>query len=231
MAMRQIILDTETTGLDPKQGHRLVEIGCLEVVNYVPTGRIFHAYLNPNRSMPLEAFNVHGLSEEFLKDKPRFEEIAEEFLGFIEDHQLVIHNAQFDMKFINHELISIGKVELDMNRAIDTLRIARQKFPGAQASLDALCRRFKIDNSARTNHGALLDAELLAEVYLELCGGRQPHLTLSSAHAKPLTVHNTPLTKVLLPQRSHNPSAEELEQHELFLKKLMNPMWRHYQQN
>jgi DNA polymerase-3 subunit epsilon len=229
--MPQIILDTETTGLDPKQGHRLVEIGCLEVVNYMPTGRIFHAYLNPDRSMPIEAFNVHGLSEEFLKDKPKFEEIAEEFLRFIEDHQLVIHNAQFDMKFINHELITIGKVELDMNRAIDTLLIARQKFPGAQASLDALCRRFKIDNSARTNHGALLDAELLAEVYLELCGGRQPHLTLSNEDAKPLTVDTTLFNKVSLPPRSHNPNPEELEQHELFLKKLMNPMWYHYQQN
>ncbi|MBL0941617.1 MAG: DNA polymerase III subunit epsilon [Alphaproteobacteria bacterium] len=229
--MRQIVLDTETTGLDPKQGHRLVEIGCLEVVNYMPTGRVFHAYLNPDRSMPIEAFNVHGLSEEFLKDKPKFEEIAEEFLGFIEDYPLVIHNAQFDMKFINHELITIGKVELDINRAIDTLHIARQKFPGAQASLDALCRRFKIDNSARTNHGALLDAELLAEVYLELCGGRQPNLTFSNEGAKPLTGDRTLFNKVSLPPRSHHPSVEELEQHKLFLKKLMKPMWSHYQQN
>jgi len=229
--MRQIILDTESTGLDPKQGHRLVEIGCLEVVNYMPTGRIFHAYLNPDRSMPIEAFNVHGLSEEFLKDKPRFAEVVEEFLEFIEDHPLVIHNAQFDMKFINHELITIGKVGLDINRAIDTLRIARQKFPGAQASLDALCRRFKIDNSARTNHGALLDAELLAEVYLELCGGRQPHLALGNDEAtQSLTVDTSQLKKALLPLRSHNPSIEEVEQHKLFLKKLMNPMWRHYQQ-
>jgi DNA polymerase-3 subunit epsilon len=227
--MRQIILDTESTGLDPKQGHKLVEIGCLEIVNYIPTGRTFHTYLNPERSMPLEAFNIHGLSEEFLKDKPRFIEVAKEFLEFIEDQMLVIHNAQFDLKFINHELELLGKTPLHTNRTIDTLLIARQKFPGAQVNLDALCRRFKIDNSARTKHGALLDAELLAEVYLELCGGRQPDLVLTNETTKTSAKHSIQVQNPSLPPRPHNPNLAELEQHKLFLKKLMNPIWNSYQ--
>lgn len=223
--MRQIILDTETTGLDPKQGHRLVEIGCLEVFNYIPTGRVFQVYINPKRDMPVEAFNVHGLSEEFLKDKPLFSDIIDDFLDFIEDCPLVIHNAQFDMKFINHELKSIGKPGIDLNRTIDTLQIARRKFPGAQASLDALCRRFKVDNSTRAKHGALLDAELLAEVYLELCGGRQPDLILPNQTATPFEDGAVQIQAAALKPRPHHPSLAELEQHGRLVQKLMNPIW------
>lgn len=178
--MREIILDTETTGLRPAEGHRLVEIGCLELINHVPTGEIFHCYINPERDMPEAAFAVHGLSEEFLRDKPLFKSVAEEFLGFIETSPLIIHNAAFDLSFLNAELSLIDRDPLSPERAIDTLEIARRKFPGAQNNLDALCRRFNVDNSNRTRHGALLDAELLAEVYLELIGGRQPGLILDT---------------------------------------------------
>ncbi|MGB3809027.1 MAG: DNA polymerase III subunit epsilon [Parvibaculum sp.] len=179
--MRQIVLDTETTGLSPADGDRLVEIGCLEIVNQVATGVVFHKYINPERDVPKGAFDVHGLSEEFLRDHPKFAEIAEEFLAFIDDAPLVIHNASFDMGFINHELKRAGHAALNNDRAIDTLLIARKRFPGAQNSLDALCRRFNVDNSNRVKHGALLDAELLAEVYLELMGGRQPGLVLDAS--------------------------------------------------
>ncbi|MFZ2467879.1 MAG: DNA polymerase III subunit epsilon, partial [Parvibaculum sedimenti] len=172
--MRQIVLDTETTGLSPDEGHRLVEVGCLEVFNHVPTGNVFHRYMNPERDMPEGAFRVHGLSAEFLRDKPKFAEVVDEFLEFIGDAELVIHNAGFDMTFLNAELKWVGRPPLAAARAVDTLMIARKRFPGAQNSLDALCRRFNIDNSGRVKHGALLDAELLAEVYLELMGGRQP---------------------------------------------------------
>lgn len=174
--MREIVMDTETTGLDPFAAHkdRIVEIGGVELWNHVPTGKVYHQYINPERDMPQEAFDVHGLSEEFLRDKPVFAAIAEEFLAFVGDAKLVIHNASFDMKFINAELSWLNRPPLPMDQAIDTLKIARKKFPGAQASLDALCRRFGIDNSARTLHGALLDSEILADVYLELIGGKQP---------------------------------------------------------
>jgi len=172
--MREIVLDTETTGLDPHEGHRIVEIGAVEIFNGLPTGRTYHQYFNPQRNMPAEAFAVHGLGDDFLKDKPVFADIANDFVTFIGDAQLVIHNASFDMKFINAELSWINKTPIPLNKAIDTLQIARKKFPGSPASLDALCRRFNIDNSARTLHGALLDSEILAEVYLELSGGRQP---------------------------------------------------------
>jgi DNA polymerase-3 subunit epsilon len=178
--MRQIVLDTETTGLSPQGGDRLVEIGCLEIVNQVATGESFHVYINPERDVPIEAFNVHGLSAEFLSDKPRFAEVADTFLEFIADAPLVIHNASFDMGFINNELKMTARPIIEMARAIDTLLIARKRFPGAQNSLDALCRRFGIDNSNRIKHGALLDAELLADVYLELMGGRQPGLVLDA---------------------------------------------------
>ena len=180
--MREIVLDTETTGLDPTTGDRIVEIGAVELLNHLPTGKTFHKYLNPERNMPEEAQAVHGLTEEFLKDKPVFSQIVDDFLTFIKDSKLVIHNASFDMKFINAELELVGKTILPTDKAIDTLGIARKKFPGAPASLDALCRRFNIDNSARTLHGALLDSEILAEVYLELIGGRQPDFGLSDAH-------------------------------------------------
>lgn len=181
--MREIVLDTETTGFDPESGDRIVEIGAVELFNHLPTGRTYHQYINPERSMPAEAFEVHGLGDEFLRDKPVFAKIAQEFLDFVQDAKLVIHNASFDMKFLNAELGWVKKPLLPQDRAIDTLTIARKRFPGSPASLDALCRRFGIDNSSRTLHGALLDSEILAEVYLELVGGRQPDFGLSQAHA------------------------------------------------
>lgn len=177
--MREIVLDTETTGFDPETGDRIVEIGAVELLNHVPTGRTYHQYINPERAMPQEAFEVHGLGDEFLADKPKFAEIVEAFLDFVADAKLVIHNATFDMKFLNAELTWVKRPILPADRAIDTLAIARRRFPGSPASLDALCRRFGIDNSARTLHGALLDSEILAEVYLELIGGRQPDLVLA----------------------------------------------------
>lgn len=176
--MREIVLDTETTGLDPETGDRIVEIGALELLNHLPTKKTFHRYLNPERDMPAGAFAVHGLSAEFLADKPVFAAIAREFLEFVQGAKLVIHNASFDMKFLNAELTGAGLPKLPPDQAVDTLEIARRKFPGAQNSLDALCRRFGVDNSSRQKHGALLDSEILAEVYLELIGGRQPGLML-----------------------------------------------------
>ncbi|MFP4269422.1 MAG: DNA polymerase III subunit epsilon, partial [Alphaproteobacteria bacterium] len=172
--MREIVLDTETTGLAPEAGDRIVEIGCVELVNHVPTGRTYHQYLNPERAMPAEAFAVHGLGDDFLADKPRFGEIADAFLRFVGDAGLVIHNAEFDIKFLDAELVRAGRPPLGLARATDTLALARKRFPGAPASLDALLKRFEVDGSARVLHGALLDCELLAEVYLHLLGGRQP---------------------------------------------------------
>ena len=182
--MREIVLDTETTGFEPNEGDRIVEIGAVELFNHLPTGRTYHQYINPKRNMPEAAFNVHGLSEEFLSDKPVFKDIVQEFIDFIKNSKLVIHNASFDMKFLNAELGWVNRPALPMHQAIDTLAIARRKFPGSPASLDALCRRFGIDNSSRTLHGALLDSEILAEVYLELVGGRQPDLVLSGREVK-----------------------------------------------
>ena len=176
--MREIVLDTETTGLEPATGDRIVEIGAVELLNHMPTGKTWHRYINPDRAMPKEAFEVHGISDDVLRDKPRFAAVARDFLAFIGEATLVIHNAPFDMKFLNHELAAAGLPTLPMSRAFDTVALARQKFPGSPASLDALCRRFGVDNSAREKHGALLDSEILAEVYLELIGGRQPDLTL-----------------------------------------------------
>ena len=177
--MREIVLDTETTGFEPAEGDRIVEIGAVELMNHVPTGRTYHQYINPQRAMPAEAFEVHGLGDDFLRDKPVFAAIADDFIAFIGDAKLVIHNAAFDMKFLNAELGWVNKPALPMDRAVDTLAIARRRFPGSPASLDALCRRFGIDNSSRTLHGALLDSEILAEVYLELIGGRQPDFALA----------------------------------------------------
>jgi len=177
--MREIVLDTETTGFDPESGDRLVEIGAVELNGHMPTGRTYHQYINPEREVPQEAVEVHGLTYDFLRDKPVFSTVAQDFLDFIGDAKLVIHNAAFDMKFLNAELGWLGKPTIPWEQAIDTLEMARRKFPGSPASLDALCRRFNIDNSARTLHGALLDSEILAEVYLELIGGRQPDLVLS----------------------------------------------------
>lgn len=178
--MREIVLDTETTGIEPAEGHRIVEIGCVELYNHVPTRRSFHRYINPERDMPQDAFEVHGLSQDFLSNQPVFRSVAREFLDFVGDANLVIHNAAFDMKFLNAELGWAGLPHLPLTRAVDTLAIARKRFPGSPGSLDALCRRFGIDNSRREKHGALLDSEILAEVYLELIGGRQPDLVLSA---------------------------------------------------
>ena len=178
--MREIVLDTDTTGFEPETGDRIVEIGAVELLNHMPTGEHFHVYINPERAMPEAAFAVHGLGDDFLRDKPVFAAVAQKFLDFIGDARLVIHNAAFDMKFLNHELGRLGHPPMPIDRAVDTVMMARRKFPGAPASLDALCRRFGIDNSGRTLHGALLDSQLLAEVYLELIGGRQPDLVLSS---------------------------------------------------
>ena len=171
--MREIVLDTETTGFDPKSGDRIVEIGAVEIVNKVATGEFYHQYLNPERDMPEDAFKVHGLSADFLADKPVFKNVADALLAFVQDSPLVIHNAAFDMRFLNHELKGIGRPPLAAERAVDTLLMAQKKFPGSPNNLDALCRRFEVDASARVRHGALLDCELLAEVYLHLCGGRQ----------------------------------------------------------
>ncbi|TNC74306.1 DNA polymerase III subunit epsilon [Rubellimicrobium roseum] len=189
--MREIVLDTETTGFDPETGDRIVEIGAVELLNHLPTGRTYHEYINPERAMPAEAFAVHGLGDDFLRDKPKFAQVATSFVEFVGDARLVIHNAAFDMKFLNHELGRCGYPAMPMDRAIDTVLMARRKFPGAPASLDALCRRFGIDNSARTLHGALLDSEILAEVYLELIGGRQPDFALSAEPAKPAQAGGT----------------------------------------
>ena len=179
--MREVVLDTETTGFEPTEGHRIVEIGAVELFNHMPTGRTYHQYINPKRMMPKEAYDVHGLGDDFLRDKPIFPAIAQAFLDFIADAPLVIHNASFDMKFLNSELAAANLAPLPAARAVDTLLIARKKFPGSPASLDALCRRFNIDNSMREKHGALLDSEILAEVYLELVGGRQPDFGLATA--------------------------------------------------
>lgn len=179
--MREIVLDTETTGFEPTEGHRIVEIGAVELFNSLPTGRTYHQYINPQRQMPKEAFEVHGLGDDFLRDKPLFAAVGQAFLDFVGDARLVIHNAAFDIKFLNSELQKVGLPILTWDRVTDTLTMARQKFPGSPASLDALCRRFGVDNSAREKHGALLDSEILAEVYLELIGGRQPDLVLAPA--------------------------------------------------
>ena len=177
--MREIVLDTETTGFDPETGDRIVEIGAVELYNHLPTGETYHQYINPERAMPAGAFEVHGLGDDFLRDKPVFASIGQAFLDFIADAKLVIHNAAFDIKFLNAELKWMNLPAIPWEQAVDTLAIARSKYPGSPASLDALCRRFGIDNSARTLHGALLDSEILAEVYLELIGGRQPDLVLA----------------------------------------------------
>lgn len=229
--MREIVLDTETTGLDPASGHRVVEIGCVELVNHLATGRVFHRYIDPERDMPEDAFRIHGLSGEFLSGKPVFAEIAAAFIAFVGDAPLVIHNAEFDMKFLNWELNRLGFAPLPMERAIDTVRMARRKFPGSPANLDALCRRFGIDNAAREKHGALLDAELLAEVYLELIGGREPGLSLPGRGGEPAgalpagsAADNGP-ARVVRPPRPHAPTDEELAAHRAFLGRIETPLW------
>lgn len=224
--MREICLDTETTGLDPESGHRIVEIGCVEMQGRIKTGEVFHVYLNPDRDMPPEAERVHGLSAEFLKDKPRFSEKADEFLRFIGDSPLVIHNAQFDMKFINAELRKVGKDEIPLSRSIDTVVMARKKFPGSPANLDALCKRFEIDFSARTKHGALLDAELLADVYLELMGGRQSKLSLKAEPNAAADAGIAHKRSEAIPAREFPVSADELAAHEAFIGKIKDAIWK-----
>lgn len=230
--MREIVLDTETTGFEPSEGHRIVEIGAVELFNHLPTGRTFHQYINPERPMPREAFEVHGLGDDFLRDKPVFRAIGQAFLDFVGDAKLVIHNAAFDMKFLNAELSAISLPRLPWERAIDTLAIARAKFPGSPASLDALCRRFGVDNSRREKHGALLDSEILAEVYLELIGGRQPDLVLAPVATSPAkTAARTPEDD-WRPQPRPQPlppllSEEEAAAHEAFIAKLGEAsIWR-----
>src|SRR4051794_8915626 len=224
-SMREIVLDTETTGLDPLAGHRVVEVGCIELVNTVATGRTFHANFNPEMPMPTGAQDVHGLTDEFLADKPRFGERVEELLEFIGDAQLVIHNAQFDLGFLNAEFERVGKAKL-VNAYIDTVSVARRKFPGQRASLDALCERFSIDNSSRTKHGALLDSELLAEVYLELSGGRQRDLGLAPEMvARAAAGFALAAGAVFRAARPHVVSAAELAAHAAFLAKLSDPLW------
>ncbi len=228
--MREIVLDTETTGLDPADGHRVVEIGAVELVNHVPTGRTFHEYINPERDMPEDAQRVHGLTSAFLAKKPVFAEIVDAFLDFLEHDakgepapaRLVIHNASFDVKFLNSELQRLGHPPLVMDQVLDSLQMARQRFPGAPASLDALCRRFEVDATARTLHGALLDCQLLAEVYLGLIGGRQPDLALVVEGASTTTVV---IERIARPARPHAPSDAELAAHAAFLATLKEPIW------
>jgi len=227
--MREIVLDTETTGLDPQDGHRIVEIGAVELHNHVPTGNVYHQYINPLITMPDQAFAIHGLSDEFLSDKPKFSEIAKEFLDFIGSAKLVIHNAAFDIKFINAELKRIDKEEITFDRATDTLAIARKKFPGSPASLDSLCRRFKIDNSARVVHGALLDSQILAEVYLELVGGKQPDFALNIANVSNEnnnSIFHEKRARVRKEKLKSRLTTEEKANHENFIKELGNTsMW------
>jgi len=228
--MREIVLDTETTGLDPYQGHRLVEIGCVELVNRIPSGQTFHRYLNPQRDVPAEAFAIHGISAEFLRDKPLFAEIAEEFVAFIADAPLVIHNAAFDIGFINAELERAGLPALPRDRLVDTLLLARRKHAGGSNRLDDLCARYGIDNSRRTKHGALLDAEILAEVYLELIEARQAQLGLaegstSATKVRQSTIVVRPRPVALTPRIS----IEEREAHRQFVATLGNgAIWHDY---
>jgi DNA polymerase-3 subunit epsilon len=223
---REIVLDTETTGLDPFSGHRIVEIGCVELIGGLRTGASFHTYLNPERDMPPEAFRVHGLSAEFLAAHPIFSQKVDDFLEFIADSNLVIHNAAFDMKFINYELEKHGFAPVVMERAIDTVLMARKKFPGSPASLDALCKRFNIDLSGRTKHGALLDAELLAEVYLDLCGGRQSMFALDITSQQVVADNNLmTVTRSFLEARVFPVSVEEEEAHKAMLSRLKSPIW------
>ncbi len=237
--MREIVLDTETTGLDPLMGDRVVEIAALELVNHLPTGNHYHVHLNPERDMPAEAFAVHGLSEQFLSDKPLFAAEAEAFLAFIGGSPLVIHNGAFDLKFLNAELARVKRRSLSSERLIDTLVIARKRFPGAPASLDALCRRFNIDLSMRTLHGALVDCELLAAVYLEMVGGRQPGLVLADAGERLQRTRRgkksyngrsgragpAPAVQIR-PPRPHAPTPDEMERHRAFVgSALKDAIW------
>jgi DNA polymerase III subunit epsilon len=230
--MREIVFDTETTGLSPLGGDRIVEIGCVELINRVETGRTFHAYFNPRRAMPSEAEAVHGLSETFLSDKPLFDELCEQLLDFIGDAPLVAHNAPFDFGFLNNEFSMCGRPSVCMTRMVDTLVLARQKLPGAKHSLDALCTRFGVDRSIRIKHGALIDAQLLSQVYVELTGGRQIGLglvaessTSSEEKIDVMLVQDRANSIAIRPPRPHAPTGEELERHAEFLKDIADPIW------
>lgn len=227
--MREIVFDTETTGLDPLRGDRVVEIGCVELLNHMPTGAVFHVYINPERDMPAEAERVHGLSAAFLADKPKFADIADDFLKFIEGARLVAHNASFDINFLNAELTRIGKPAIDNSLVIDTLVLARRRNPGARNSLDDLCARFGIDNSRRTKHGALLDSEILADVYLELLGGRQATLGLGLEHKDAVTRETR---RKASPRPAPLPSRltpEAIAAHARFVKEMgAGALWRDY---
>ena len=226
--MREIVLDTETTGLNPEKGDRIVEIGCVELENHLPTGKTYHQYINPMRSISQEVVAVHGLTEEFLSDKPIFSEIADEFLAFVgENTPLVIHNAAFDMNFLNTELKACGKSELP-NPVIDSLLIARKKFPGAKVNLDELCKRFNVDASRRTVHGALLDSELLADVYLELITDRELNFTSNKKIQQNQTVSKNlkNVSRETFPVREWKIDPSEEQVHTEFLSKLKNPIWQ-----
>jgi DNA polymerase-3 subunit epsilon len=220
--MRELVIDTETTGLNPGEGHRVVEIAAIELVNHLPTGQFFHKYVNPERDMPEGALAIHGLTSEFLAKHPTFAAVAAEFLDFIGNDPLVIHNAEFDLAFLNAELKRIGLTPI-ASTYTDTLLVARRRFPGQPANLDALCRRFAIDLSAREKHGARLDGELLAAVYLELIGGRQPGFELTASVAK--TAAQTAAARIMRPPRPHAPSLAELAAHAVLVGKLKQPLW------
>jgi len=222
--MREIVIDTETTGLNPDDGHRIVEIACIELMHHIPSGRKFHRYVNPERDMPEEAFAVHGLSAEFLAEHPRFAEIADELLDFIGEDRVVIHNAEFDLAFLNAELARIGRPPLACS-FVDTLAMSRQRFPGAPASLDALCRRFAIDLSGREKHGADIDCVLLASVYLELLGGRQPVLDLAGGDGDAALDRDGAALRPPRPPRPHAPTDEELAAHREMLTEIKSPLW------
>lgn len=223
--MREVCFDTETTGLNPETGDRLVEIGALELINHVPTGKVFHEYINPEREVPEEVVKIHGLTNEFLADKPKFAEVAQKWVEFVgEDGIFVAHNAEFDMKFINFELQKCGYPAYEWERVVDTLAIARSEFPGARNSLDALCKRFNIDNSARTYHGALLDAQLLAEVYLQLLGGDEPSIKFAGGGTDNLQLFKN--AKVEIKERHFNISAEEEAAHRAFMESnIKDSLW------
>ncbi|MGB4057397.1 MAG: DNA polymerase III subunit epsilon [Alphaproteobacteria bacterium] len=223
--LKEIVLDTETTGMYPDEGDRIVEIGCLELYNHIPTGKTLQLYINPERDVPAEAIAVHGITNEFLKNKPIFSQVYTEFLDFIGDARLVIHNAEFDMKFVNAELKKVGHPPIPWSRVLDTLGMARKKFPGSPANLDALCRRFGIDNSERTYHGALLDSELLAEVYLELMGGRQHGLLTAATDKKDDQTQTVKIKRLYREPRLHAESPEERAAHTKMLEKLDKAVW------
>lgn len=226
--IREIVLDTETTGLDPNDGHRVIEIGCVELINQVPSGKVFHAYVNPERDVPPEASAVSGLTTDFLKPHPVFSKVVEDFLNFIQQDILVIHNAKFDIKFLNAELTRLNIENIPISRAIDTVALARKKFPGSPASLDALCKRFKIDLSSREKHGALIDSQLLAQVYLELLGGRQRSLVINKVEEDAdnnLFFDASVVSQVIHPFRTFNINQEELEKHKVFIQGIKNSLW------